>query len=355
MSTHTHTTHTHSTHASWTTDSTGSQGDGGFPAPPAPLAALLSQSLIPQQKFKVPKETWLRRLGDIPEAADALETLPGWINRDDAVEAVRTQWPDSVTAAFVSAMVWAYGPRAGYAPYRVLRVLTASKAPAGKILNGRVVSALERSVETALTDGAVEGFSYLNDCTHKVRSHQREHADMLVGVDCGRIYGLGPSFFTKWLHVATLAFHPDDRALPRKTTRRPTAFAPTHPPAPQWDNQAVAWLGDVARTVDQTIFDQMKRPDLTGTDADSPHGFWSGGEAAHRSQSSSAFRDSTGWSPTTPEGDLLRLRVARTDHYARYVDLLTQWGEPHGVNASQVADRIYRLIRKDGESRSRVA
>ena len=354
------TTHTDSTRTSRTTDATDSHGE--FPAPPAPLTALLSQPLSPQQKFKVPKDAWLRRLGEIPEAADALAALPGWINRDDAAEAVRQHWPDSITAAFVSAMVWAYGPKAGYAPYRVLRVLTASKTPDGKTLNDRVTAALERSVEIALTEDAVEAFSYLNDCTHKVRSHQREHADKLVGVDCGRIYGLGPSFFTKWLQVATLAFAPEDRALPRKTTRRPTALIPQYPPAPMWDNQVVVWLADVARSVDQRIFEQERGQTLFSQESPfSPQGPFSPespfrpGRAADQRRTATVFSGGEGWSPTTPEGDLLRMRVARTDHYARYVSLLSRWGGPHGLDASQVCDRIYRLIRRDGEPRSRVA
>lgn len=322
------TTYTDSTQA---TDPTGAADSRlEFPAPPSSLTSLLSQPLSPQQKFVVPKAGWLRRLDAIPEAAEAIKALPTRINRDDAVDAVRQQWSTSITAAFVSSMVWAYGPKAGYAPFRVLRVLTACKSPAGEGLNPRVAAALERSVEIALGEGAAEGFSYLNDCTHKVRSHEREHADTLVGVDCGRIYGLGPSFFSKWLHAATLALHPEDRALPRKAARRPTESIPEHPPAPLWDSQAVSWLHDAARDVDQQIFTQEK-------------------------ERGPGLEYAGGWSPTTPEGDLLRLRVSRTDHYARYIELLEEWGSPHRLGASQVADRIYRLIRQDGDSTSKAA
>lgn len=348
---------THSPGTGW------SSAESSFPAPPTALADLMSGEFVPQRKFKVPAATWLRSLETIPEAEAAITGLPSWINRNDAVDAVREYWHASVTCAFVAVMVWAYGEKAGYAPYRVLRVLTACKRPDGEGINPRVVAALQRSIEIALADGAVEGFSYLNDCTHKVRSHQRDDADMLVGVDCGRIYGLGPSFFTKWLQVGTLAFHPDARALPKQNARASRLALPDHPPAPMWDSQVIRWLEEVARSIDQEIFDR----EYSGS-VDSLHEQWHTDTGVEQCDDACAFAlsagddgqrtqrvvlDGAGWSPTTPEGDLLRLRLPRTDHYERYVLLLEHWGEPHGLTAAQVADRIYRLIRQDGEARKR--
>lgn len=42
------------------------------------------------------------------------------------------------------------------------------------------------------------------------------------------------------------------------------------------------------------------------------------------------------------------LRPGYTDDYARYVDLLRAWGDPHGLTAVQVEERIFRLLRNDG-------
>ena len=164
------------------------------------------------------------------------------MNRDSAIAAFSSHWPDDPVGAFTATMAWAYGERAGYAGYRVARILTASSRPEGREENPRVRTALRTSLEVAMRDGAVEGFSYLNDCTHKVKSHQGTDADLLVGVDCGRIYGLGPSFFTKWLHIGTLA-------LSQESTS-------THPPAPMLDSQATAWLNTHARIVDEDCLAQ---------------------------------------------------------------------------------------------------
>lgn len=325
-----------------------------FPPPPADLGDLLSAPLAPQKKFKVPKASWLRRFDSIPHAADAINELPAWINRDDAVAAFRTHWQENTGGAFATTMVWAYGEKAGYAPYRVLRVLTASGEPDGVEENSRVRDALRRSIDLATAESPVEGFSYLNDCTHKVRSHQRDDADLLVGVDCGRIYGLGPSFFTKWLHIGTLALSED------------APHEGAHEPAPMLDNQAFTWLDAHARVIDSECLtqDHSRKVEFlhrkwhaesvfSTCEDDCP--FTTGAESQSYTGLLPAPTGESGWSPTTPEGDLLRLRAGRTDHYARYVELLTAWGEPHGLVASQVADRIYRLIRRDGETQSAAA
>ncbi|GAA4509598.1 8-oxoguanine DNA glycosylase OGG fold protein [Brevibacterium yomogidense] len=316
-----------------------------FPDPPAALVDLLSAPFTPQKRFRVPRAAWLRRFDSVPHAAEAISALPSWINRDDAVAAFRSHWPDNVTGAFATTMVWAYGEKAGYAPYRVLRVLTASPEPDGMPENPRVRDVLRRAIELTCTEGAAEGFSYLNDCTHKVRSHQRDDADLLVGVDCGRIYGLGPSFFTKWLHIGALAL--GDGAAP----------------TPMLDNQALTWLDEHARTVDRACLTQDHRRKVellhrkwhaesvfSSCDDDCP--FTTGDASKSCTGLLPGGSDETGWSPTTPEGDLLRLRSGRTDHYARYIELLTAWGAPFRLDASQVGDRIYRLIRDDGEQRT---
>lgn len=359
--------------------STGPESDGtasaapnsplAFPAPPEPLEELMAAPLTPQKRFTVPKASWIRKFGEIPHASDAIAGLPAWMNRDSAIAAFSSHWPDDPVGAFTATMAWAYGERAGYAGYRVARILTASSRPEGREENPRVRTALRTSLEVAMRDGAVEGFSYLNDCTHKVKSHQGTDADLLVGVDCGRIYGLGPSFFTKWLHIGTLA-------LSQESTS-------THPPAPMLDSQTTAWLNTHARIVDEDCLAQdeaqkaavihrkwhadASSPECTDhclflgadearRDAGGSHtaGTHADGPFADRAHADGAHTDRVRRTPTTPEGDLLRLRAGRTDDYSRYIDLLSAWGEPYGLRAVDVSDRIYRLIRDDGEQDSRV-
>ncbi|SMY12158.1 hypothetical protein BJEO58_01752 [Brevibacterium jeotgali] len=282
-----------------------------FPAPPEALKELMAGPLAPQRSFTVPKESWIRKFSELQHASEAIAGLPTQMNRDKAIASFSSHWPEDAVGAFTATMAWAYGERAGYAGYRVARILTASSRPEGREESLRVRTALRTSLEVAVRDGAIEGFSYLNDCTHKVKSHQGTDADHLVGVDCGRIYGLGPSFFTKWLHIGTLALSQE--------------AAPTNPPAPMLDNQAISWLKTQARLIDDV------------RDAGVHH------------------TDHLGGTPTTPEGDLLRLRSGRTDDYGRYVALLSAWGEPYGLRAVDVCDRIYRLIRDDGEEDSHAA
>ncbi|TWE10280.1 hypothetical protein [Rudaeicoccus suwonensis] len=47
----------------------------------------------------------------------------------------------------------------------------------------------------------------------------------------------------------------------------------------------------------------------------------------------------------------LRLRYGKTSDYERYLELLTAWGKPHGLSPVEVEERIFRLIRSDGERR----
>ena len=43
------------------------------------------------------------------------------------------------------------------------------------------------------------------------------------------------------------------------------------------------------------------------------------------------------------------LRAGYTDDYARYVETLKSWGAPHGLTPVDVEERIFGLIRNDGE------
>lgn len=44
------------------------------------------------------------------------------------------------------------------------------------------------------------------------------------------------------------------------------------------------------------------------------------------------------------------LRAGYTDDYARYVELLGSWGEPHGLTPAEVEEGIFRATRDDGAS-----
>ncbi len=44
----------------------------------------------------------------------------------------------------------------------------------------------------------------------------------------------------------------------------------------------------------------------------------------------------------------VQLRYGRTSDYETYLDLLHEWGTPHGRNAVEVEEAIFRLIRDDG-------
>lgn len=151
-------------------------------------------------------------------------------------------------------MIWGHG-LSNYGAYRTARVLTTQKNPKGAPLSDAVAGRLSESVNIARGQGPVEAFRYLNNRP-------------------GKVAGLGPAFFTKWLFFTTA----------RGDTTSLHA-------APVLDELVVNWLR----------------------------------RQAH-----------------------ISLRPGRTDDYARYIGVLTEWGKPHGLTPAQVEERIFRAIRDDG-------
>lgn len=91
--------------------------------------------------------------------------------------------PGDVATAFTVAMIWGHGST-GYGPYRTATTLTATRSPKGVPVDATVRSRLGESIEVAREAGCVEGYRLL--------------ANRL-----GRVSGLGPAFFVKWLYFVT--------------------------------------------------------------------------------------------------------------------------------------------------------
>jgi hypothetical protein len=222
-------------------------------AAPPDLEPLLVGEHPPQRAFSYARDRWQTWTGHLDGVQEVLAGLPPALDRQTTAATVEALVPANVAGAFTVAMIWGHGA-SGYGPYRTARVLTGSAAPAGAPLSGDVGLRLADSAEVARRDGAVEGYRFLNNRP-------------------GRITGLGPAFFTKWLYFVT--------------ARGQTTMAAA---APVLDALVLTWLGSRGVT----------------------------------------------------------LRPGYTDDYARYVDLLGSWGEPHGLPPAAVEERIFRLIRDDG-------
>jgi len=222
--------------------------------PPQDLESLLSGRHLAQRGFSFPAGSWRAWTGHLEDNSALFDELPTELDRRTTARTVERLLPDDATAAFTVAMVWGHGS-SGYGPYRTAKVLTAAPSPKDAPVAPWVRDRLQESVEVARERGAIEGYRFLNNRP-------------------GKVTGLGPAFFTKWLYFVT--------ARGDSTS----ALA-----APVLDALVIAWLASHA-------------------------GF--------------------------------ALRAGYTDDYARYVETLTSWGAPHGLAASEVEERIFRLIRNDG-------
>ncbi|KQS96997.1 hypothetical protein ASG23_15445 [Cellulomonas sp. Leaf395] len=184
-----------------------------------------------------------------------MATLPAALDRSTTARLVEDLLPSNAAGAFAVSMIWGHG-WSGYGPYRTARVLTGMKRPAGEPVSPDVESRLNESIAIARASGPVEGYRFLNNRP-------------------GKIDGLGPAFFTKWLYFVTArADENSDDA------------------APVLDALVLTWLADNAGVV---------------------------------------------------------LRAGQTADYARYVGLMQSWGSPYGLAPAQVEERIFRLIRNDGD------
>jgi hypothetical protein len=222
---------------------------------PHDLEPLLSGEHLPQRGFSYHAERWRGWSGHLEGNGPMLGALPPKLDRRTTARLVEGLLPGDVVGAFTVAMIWGHGS-SGYGPYRTARVLTAARSPKGAPVSPDVRSRLGESVEVAREGGPVEGYRLLNNRP-------------------GKVAGLGPAFFTKWLYFITAR-----------------GDAGSVSAAPVLDALVISWL------------------------------------ASHGGRS---------------------LRAGYTDDYARYVETLRSWGAPHGLAPADVEERIFRLIRNDGE------
>ena len=151
--------------------------------PPPSLQALIdAEDLPPQRKFAINKGHWLRWLGHIDPLSAAIEQIPDQVDRTDVARFVTDNLGSNTPGAFVAAMAWGHGS-SNYGPYRTAYILTKSRVRGSAGLSSRSVSRLDKATEIAANDGPARGFYYLNND--------------------GKIAGLGPAFFTKWLYFVT--------------------------------------------------------------------------------------------------------------------------------------------------------
>lgn len=153
---------------------------------PHDLAETLSEDFPSQKAFTYPADRWRSWTGHLEGNAALLDALPAALDRATTARVVEEQLartPRGVGPAFTVAMMWGHG-FSGYGPYRTARILTGAISPLGCPLSGDVLARLSDSADIARRDGPVEGYRFLN-------------------TQPGRIGGLGPAFFTKWLYFAT--------------------------------------------------------------------------------------------------------------------------------------------------------
>jgi len=150
---------------------------------PTDLQPLLAEPHAPQMAFAFSRERWLAWTEPLDGVSAVVESLPGSVDRGTAARVVEELLPSNVAGAFTVTMIWGHGP-SGYGPFRTARVLSGAKQPKGVGLSDAVVQRLAESAEIGRRDGAVEGYRFLNN-------------------RAGKIAGLGPAFFTKWLYFAT--------------------------------------------------------------------------------------------------------------------------------------------------------
>jgi len=151
------------------------------PCPDVLTAALHARS-GQQGSFAWSRPTWSRWLG--PAAGqDLISRVPDRLDRQGVCTVVQDALTDGrVVDAFVPAMIWGYG-NLGVGAFRTASILTASPSPQTAQLDDQVVSRLAHSSDLARTGDAVGAYRYLNND--------------------GKIAGLGPSFFTKWIYFAS--------------------------------------------------------------------------------------------------------------------------------------------------------
>lgn len=152
-------------------------------APQKLIDLLSTKDFPPQRPFSYSRASWARWLGHIDGMLDFLNDLPATLNRESVALEVERTLEGFPAGAFTTAMIWGYGG-AGYGPYRTAYILTRSREQGGSPLSKDNVAQLTSAAQIAQQSGAEAGYRYLNNTP-------------------GKLPGLGPAFFTKWLYFVT--------------------------------------------------------------------------------------------------------------------------------------------------------
>lgn len=152
-----------------------------IPPPPAELVELMEQPFAPQRAFRFNRDKWLEKMQNIDGAAEAINSLPDYVDRAIIRQAVRDLEDDNIVGAFITVMIWGHG-LVNYGPHRTLRVLTDDFTTNGT-LSDDVATKIRQSCTVSREQGNEAGFYYLNNE--------------------GKMRKLGASFFTKWLYYVT--------------------------------------------------------------------------------------------------------------------------------------------------------
>lgn len=205
----------------------------------------MDDPLQPQKGFGYRRVAWHSWVGYLTGVSEhvAPEALPEKVDREVVADRVERLVFTETAAAFTIAMIWGHG-LANYGPYRAARILTAATRPVKRTEPDPercaaapvVIERLEESARRARVD-PVEGFRFLSSRDGKIR-------------------GLGPAFFTKWLYFATA----------RGQARHPEA-------APILDRLVQRWMREEAR-IDLSLHatDSYRRYVETLRDWGEPHG-----------------------------------------------------------------------------------
>lgn len=154
--------------------------DGGVTDDAIPLTGSCD---APWPVTNLHRGTWLRWLSGIPQAVDAIAGLPAQLDYDAVVRRVAGLLPD-VVGAFATVLAWSYGSN-GRGAYKTAQVLTGRVKPAGAPLDSSVAERLTVSLRVLREDGPLAAYDYLTGP--------------------GKIWKLGPAFFTKWLYCVSVA------------------------------------------------------------------------------------------------------------------------------------------------------
>lgn len=152
---------------------------------PGVLANRLAAELPAQGAFGWNRVKWGPVVHDVPDAEDALRTLPDRLDRTvvrDVVQGNLTT--DRALGALVPVLIW--GGPGGFGPFRARKILTGvnTRANIDAVVDDTIRDRLIKGAEAVRRSGPAEGFRVMNNE--------------------GKVKHLGGSFFTKWLAFTSM-------------------------------------------------------------------------------------------------------------------------------------------------------